>query len=239
MWNSMHYILFFLFVVIISGCSETQKTQFVTRQCNEIKFECLPEMADPSWQDISQNNGQVESLVINNVVNQKAEKLKYIISLTEQERSQAGITYVPTKKDYDFLHQLSTRDAIIEYEKDIAKLLPGYWGDTPKPIRYRWLRMAIVKAKKYANDDNGPYPWVMIRLCVRIGLRFDMDPKWEPIREYIQSGSHSDYGENISEIIDYIDYSIFDRKTSEFGDQIVPRNLLNIDDPKQELATMK
>lgn len=240
MKNSIHSILFLFFVVIINGCSETHKTQFVTRQCNEIKFECLPEIADSSWQDISRDNGQLESLVINDAVNQKAERLKDIISLTEQERSQAGITYVPTKKDYDFLHQLSTRDKIIEYEQHIEKSLPGYWGKTPKSIRYRWLRMAIVKAKKY-NNGYGPSPEQMIHLCTRIGLRFDLDPKWDPITAFI-SPTRGD-SNNMDVAADYIDYAIFDREAPEYGGDDfpsgLPSDLLNISNPKQELATMK
>jgi hypothetical protein len=70
------------------------------------------------------------------------------------------------------------------------------------------------KAKRFGIKNKKPAP--MIRLCARIGLNFDKDPKWRVVTEFIAKDPRN----NVAPAIDYIDWTVFEKTHTFTGVKI-------------------
>ena len=127
--------------------------------------------------------------------------------------------YVISSKDKAFLDEVELKNYLEDREKSLEKEFPGFWRDVPKPVRYRWLRRAISKAKKYGYEGEMTYSISIIDICARIGLDFDLNPKWKAITKFI---SHPDKGNRSYDTmaVEYIDFTIFNKDIDNMGNKI-------------------
>jgi len=113
-----------------------------------------------------------------------------------------------------FYDRVEAKRFLITMEKELAEEFPGFWRDVPKKVRYRWIRRAMNKAKRFGWTTKKP--GLMVRLCARIGLNFDKDSKWKAITNFVAKDAKN----NIAYAIDYIDWTIFDKKYDWTGTRI-------------------
>jgi hypothetical protein len=114
----------------------------------------------------------------------------------------------------DFYDRVEARKFLEEMEQDLEKEFPGFWRDVPKKVRYRWIQRAMNKAKRFGWETKKP--GLIVRLCARIGLDFDKDPKWEYITKFVAKDAKN----NIEVAIDYIDWTIFEKTYDWTGTRI-------------------
>ena len=110
-----------------------------------------------------------------------------------------------TSLDKDFFKKTEVKQFMDEMEKKLEKDFPGFWKDVPRKVRYRWIRRAMSKAGKfgYQVENNN----LMVEICARIGVDFDLNPKWKNITRFIAESRR-----NLVYARDYIDYTVFDKK---------------------------
>jgi len=194
------------------------------RPCAEVRFMCLPESQDKSWQSVPTEDG-IEDLELTPEVEQKYKKI--VKEWHEKYDAYYNDAYYakPHPKgekkpmlisslDKDFFEKVEQRRFLEEMEQELEKEFPGFWRDVPKKVRYRWIRRAMNKAKRFGYTKNKPGP--MVELCARIGLDFDKDPKWEYIVKFITSDSKN-IGTNMGIACDYIDWTIFNKPKGYSG----------------------
>jgi len=188
------------------------------RPCAEISFNCLPESLDKVWQSKPLKDG----LDTFELSKQNIEKYDNIVKEWHKKYDAYHAKVHPkgekkpmliSSLDKDFFDKVSKKRFLVEMEESLEKEFPGFWRDVKKPVRYRWLRRAMNKAKKFGYDskqNNG-----IVELCARIGLNFDKDPKWEYLVTFISK-------KEVHLLIasDYIDWTIFEKDTGYSGVKI-------------------
>jgi hypothetical protein len=124
-----------------------------------------------------------------------------------------------TSLDRDFFEKVDARRFLEEMEQDLANEFPGFWKEVPKKVRYRWIRRAMAKADKYGYNGGGKNiraKTQIIGLCARIGLDFDLNPKWKAITDFIKlpQGSRRSYGTIACR---YLDFTVFNKDYDVLG----------------------
>lgn len=192
------------------------------RPCTEIKFICLPESQDKYWQSIPTED-KIEDLEITPEVEKqydlavKAWNKQYHAYMEIHPNATRKDIMLISSLDRDFFEKIDRKQFLDSIEARLEKQFPGFWKDVAKPVRYRWIRRAMNKAKKFGYKSSKPGP--MIELCARIGLDFDKDPKWKYIVEFITSDPEN-IGSNMGASCDYIDWTIFNKRYSYGGYRI-------------------
>lgn len=178
------------------------------RPCSEIKFMCLPESQDKSWQSIPLKDG-ADSYEL---TSKRLKHYNYIVNawqLDKKTREERGMLI--TDLDKDFHKKVEAKQFLIEMEENLEKEFPGFWKETPKQVRYRWIRRAMAKAKKLGYGDRQITDNIqIIELCARIGLDFDLDPKWKAITQFVTlpKGPLRGYAGAACE---YLDFTVFEK----------------------------
>ena len=232
--------IFFIALLLLSGCETQQTKRYETvadmmraqqkayvdfekfkegRPCAEVKFMCLPESQDKSWQSIATSD-HIEDLELTPEVEMKYKKIAkqwnkdYDDYHSKPHPKGEKQPMLITSLDKDFFDKVQERRFLEEMEQELEKEFPGFWKETPKKVRYRWIRRAMKKAKKFGHKSKKPGS--MIELCARIGLDFDKNPKWNYITNFIKK----DPQDNISLSINYIDWTIFNKTHARTGTRI-------------------
>ena len=174
------------------------------RLCSELRFQCLPESQDKAIIDTPLENG-LDSFELTEEVEQK---IADIVAKGEKNYM------LVSDFEADFFDKVEEKRFLKEMERDLEKEFPGFWKDTPKAVRYRWIQHAMYKAKKLGYKSKKPNG--IIELCARIGLNFDNDPKYKEIKKFITSPNAVRRGYVFS-ACNYIDYTIFNKTHDKFG----------------------
>jgi hypothetical protein len=218
------------------------------RYCTDyLKFECLPENRDPS---ILKGNEPLADgkFAFYDWDEKRFNNLERINNMEDKERKEKMEHYVLTKADYEWMDKVTVKQWYKEMEETMEEQYPGFWGDTPRIVRHRWMRLCVAKGNMYGYglqhnvtfdqdgnilkdelvlDKNGK-PKVMegqremqqwIELCGRIGLNFDRDPKWQYIVDFIKHPDSVSMG-HAGEAVTYIDFTVFNKDTTPRGDRI-------------------
>jgi hypothetical protein len=189
------------------------------RPCAEVKFMCLPESQDKSWQSVPTKD-HIEDLELTPKVEKRFKKIvkdwndRYDAYHSKPHPKGEKEPMLITSLDKDFFEKVEARRFLEEMEQDLANEFPGFWKEVPKKVRYRWIRRAMNKAKKFGIKSKGP--GTIIELCARIGLDFDKDPKWDYITNFIKNDpkNHPVYA------LDYIDWTVFGKTHNLMGIRI-------------------
>jgi len=234
----MYRLQLMIIMLLLTGCNakETHKTNESTkkttnqnryvdfnrfkegRPCVEVKFMCLPESQDKSWQSVPTSD-HIEDFELTPEVEKKIKKIvkewhkNYDAYHSKPHPKGEKEPLLITSLDKDFFDKRKERRFLEEMEKDLEKEFPGFWRDVPKKVRYRWIRRAMSKAKKFGYDPKQNQP--MIELCARIGLDFDLDPKWKTITNFVGKEEV-----NIATANDYIDWTVFEKTYARTGTRI-------------------
>jgi len=178
------------------------------RPCGEVKFMCLPESRDKSWQSVPTKD-RIEDFELTPEVMRRRQAI--VQRWRDEEDGKVKEQSMKLSQiSEEFYDRVEARKFLEEMEQDLEKEFPGFWRDVPKKVRYRWIRRAMNKAKKFGYDPKKNAP--MVELCARIGLDFDKDPKWELITKFIAKKEV-----HLGVAIDYIDWTIFHKTKSHFG----------------------
>jgi hypothetical protein len=192
------------------------------RVCGEVKFMCLPESQDKSWQSVPTKD-HIEDLELTPKVEKKyklaikASNKQYHAYMKKHPNATREEIMLITSLDRDFFEKVDARRFLEEMEQDLAKEFPGFWKEVPKKVRYRWIRRAMSKAKRFGYKGKKPVP--MMELCARIGLDFDKDPKWYYIVNFITQDPLN-IGTHMGIACNYIDWTIFEKTHSFTGTRI-------------------
>ncbi len=179
------------------------------RPCAEVKFMCLPESQDKSWQSVATSD-HIEDLELTPEVEMKYKKIAkqwnkdYDEYHSKPHPKGEKEPMLITSLDKDFFDKVDERRFLEEMEQELEKEFPGFWKETPKKVRYRWIRRAMNKAKKFGYDPKQNN--AIVDLCARIGLDFDKDRKWNHITKFIAKKERY-----IRLACHYIDYTIFNK----------------------------
>ncbi|MCF6191208.1 MAG: hypothetical protein L3J51_12080 [Cocleimonas sp.] len=194
------------------------------RPCAEVLFKCLPESQDKGWQNEKQNEeNAIDFFELTPEVTARYKKVVKDWSKKYEENSMDP--YVISTKDKAFFDEVEHKQFLKEMEESLGKEFPGFWRDVPKPVRYRWLRRAMSKGDKYGYklpEYRGKIS--MIELCARIGLDFDLDPKWENITKFIAlpKSSRRNY---VGSAVDYVGFTIFEKDINRNGHNLTDWSL--------------
>ena len=181
------------------------------RLCDKLLWKCLPESNDTKrWQKPLENG--LDSFELTKEV---LEKEKAIIQRwrDEEDGKVKEQSMRLSQLSEGFYDRVEAKKFLKEMEQDLEKEFPGFWRDTPKKVRYRWIQRAMNKAKRFGYDPKQNNQ--MVELCARIGLDFDKDPKWDYITEFIALKE-----DNIGGAIDYIDWTVFGKTHARTGTKI-------------------
>jgi len=185
------------------------------RLCADVRFTCLAESQDKLVVDTPLENG-LDSFELTSEVMEK-----YFAILKEKSKNYDEYHSKPHQKgekepmhiselNKEVIEMVKEKRFLKEMEAQLEKEFPGFWRDTPKQVRYRWIQRAMNKAKVFGYDpkqSNG-----IVELCARIGLNFDKDPKWEAITKFIAVKEV-----HILYACDYIDYTVFEKDKGYSG----------------------
>ena len=177
---------------------------------------------DKSWQSIPTADG-IEDF---DLTKQRIVKYKKIIKKWHKDYESYYKTHklggkkpkLITDLDKDFFEKINKRKFLESMEKRLEKEFPGFWREVPKKVRYRWIRRAMNKAKKFGYDPELNRP--IVELCARIGLDFDLDPKWEYITKFIARKRIY-----IGMAVRYIDFTLFNKDKDYGGTRITDWSL--------------
>jgi len=185
------------------------------RPCGELRFECLPESQKKAWQEEPLADG-LDILELNSKTMNKYEQAvkawnkQYHEYMKNHPKATIKEIMMLTSLDREFFRKVEAKEFLVEMEESLAKEFPGFWKNTSKKVRYRWMRRAMNKAKKfgYKPKQNNQ----MIELCARIGLDFDLNPKWKAVTEFIQIKERYVYM-----AVHYIDFTVFEKDCDKHG----------------------
>jgi len=238
-----------LLLFLLAGCqygndnTKTTEAPYVDfkrwsegRVCSNVTFMCLPESQDKSWQSVPTKD-HIEDLELTKEVEKKyklaikAWNKTYHAYMEKHPNATREEIMLITSLDKDFFDKVDKRRFLEEMEQDLEKEFPGFWRDVPKKVRYRWIRRAMNKAKRFGITSKKPGG--IVELCARIGLDFDKDPKWNAITKFIEE----DPKNHVIYAIDYIDWTVFN-KTKGYGgvpitDWSMRRAIGKLPDPKK------
>jgi len=185
------------------------------RPCPAVLFNCLPESQDKGWQDQKKNkDNAIDFFELTPDVKMQFKTTRGKWNRIYEEKSMDP--YVIDEEDEAWMDEFERKHFLDEMEQQLAKEFPEFWRDVPHPVRYRWLRRAISKANKYDYNGEQTDAIQIIELCARIGLDFDLDPKWEAITQFVRmpDGPLLGYG---GEAVKYIDFTVFENNISAGG----------------------
>jgi len=192
------------------------------RPCAEVKFMCLPESQDKSWQSIPTEDKIADLEITPKVEIQydlaiKASNKQYHAYMKIHPNATRKEIMLLSSLDRDFFEKVDAKRFLVSVETRLEKEFPGFWRDVAKPVRYRWIRRAMNKAKKFGYKSSKPGP--MMELCARIGLDFDKDPKWDDIVKFIISDPRN-IGTHMGKACNYIDWTILNKTHAYTGTKI-------------------
>lgn len=212
------------------------------RYCSDyLKFECLPESRDSLILKGSEPlvNGKFPFYEYDE---KKYNNLVRINDMEDKERKEKMEHYVLTPSDYEWMDKVTVQQWYKEMEVKMEEQYPGFWGETSRPVRHRWMRLCVAKGNKYGYglkhnvtfdkdgsiltdelviDEKGK-PIVIegqremqqwIELCGRIGLNFDRDPKWKYILDFIKHPDSVSIG-HAGAAVEYIDFTVYGKDMS-------------------------
>jgi hypothetical protein len=119
------------------------------RYCTDyLKFECLPESRDPT---ILKGNEPLADGKFNfyDWDEKRFKNLERINNMEDKERKEKMEHYVLTPEDYKWMANVSLKQWYKEMETTMEDHYPEFWGDTPRSVRHRWMRLCIAKGNKY------------------------------------------------------------------------------------------
>ena len=178
------------------------------RLCADVRFTCLAESQDKLVVDTPLENGLDDFELTAEVM----EKYHAIIKRWRDEEAELvkNESIKEAELSEAFFDRVEEKKFLKEMEEQLEKEFPGFWRDTPKKVRYRWIQRAMNKAKVFGYDPKQNQP--MVELCARIGLNFDRDSKWEAITKFVAAkGVHVVYANR------YLDFTLFNRKKDNGG----------------------
>ena len=189
------------------------------RPCADVRFECLPESQDKVWQEEPLADG-LDVFELNSQTMEKFDEMitewnrRYEVYDSKPHPKGEKRPMLETDLEDAFFERVRAKQFLVEMEESLEKEFPGFWKNTSKKVRYRWMRRAMSKAKKfgYREKQNNQ----MIELCARIGLDFDLNPKWNMITKFIIEKE-----DNIGTANDYLDFTVFESDYSlQTGDKL-------------------
>ena len=189
------------------------------RPCGELRFECLPESQKKVWQEEPLSDG-LDVFELNSKNMNKYKQIvkkwnkRYAIYDAKPHPKGEKEPILETDLENEFIDRVDAKQFLVEMEESLAKEFPDFWKNTSKKVRYRWMRRAMNKAKKFGIISKKPQP--MIELCARIGLDFDLNPKWHYITKFINSNPKK----HVVYSVDYIDYTVFNKTHDRTGTRI-------------------
>ena len=190
------------------------------RPCADVRFECLPESRDRSWQEQSLGSG-LDTFELTPEVMKRYRAIIQRWRDEEEGKIEEQSMNIALLSE-EFFDRVEEKIFLEEMEERLEKEFPGFWRDVPKPVRYRWIRRAMNKAKKLGYNESKPNG--IIELCARIGLDFDLDPKWESMVNFLSLPNASKLGYDIV-ALEYIDFTIFNKNTDAYGRPITDWSL--------------
>ena len=185
------------------------------RVCSDVRFECLPESQDKTWQSEPLADG-LDVFELNSETMEKFDTMvkrwnrAYEIYDSKPHPKGEKRPMLETDLENDFFDKVEAKQFLVEMEDSLEKEFPGFWKNTSKKVRYRWIRRAMSKAKKFGYDPKLNNS--MVELCARIGLDFDKDPKWKEIIKFISLKERY-----IRMAIHYIDFTVFEKDYDKHG----------------------
>ena len=189
------------------------------RPCADVRFECLPESQKKAWQEEPLADG-LDVLELNSQtmdkfkVAVKAWNKQYHVYMKKNPNATRREIMLITSLDRDFFKKVEAKQFLVEMEESLEKEFPGFWRNTSKKVRYRWMRRAMNKAKIFG--DKPKQNNLMIELCARIGLDFDLNPKWHYITKFIAEDAKN----NVGAAIRYLDFTVFEKDNDRHGNKI-------------------
>ncbi len=206
-------------LLLLSGCQSKPKDTYVDfkgwsegRVCDKVLWKCLPESNDTKrWQKPLENGLDSFELTTEVLQKQRAIVQRWRDEEDGKVKEQSMRLSQLSEGFYD---RVEAKKFLKEMEQDLEKEFPGFWRDTPKKVRYRWIQRAMNKAKRFGSDPKQNN--AIVELCARIGLDFDKDPKWDYIVKFITSDPKN-IDSNIGITCDYIDWTVFDKSKGYSG----------------------
>ena len=192
------------------------------RLCADVRFTCLAESKDKLVVDTPLENG-LDSFELTAEVMEKyfailKEKAKNYDEYHSKEHPKGEKEpMLISELNKEVIEMVKEKRFLKEMEEQLEKEFPGFWRDTPKKVRYRWIQRAMNKAKVFGYKSKKPSP--MVELCARIGLDFDKDPKWNAIVKFIQSDSKN-VGTHMGKACNYIDWTLLNKTHGYTGTKI-------------------
>lgn len=118
------------------------------RYCSDyLKFECLPESRDPL---ILQSNESLEDgKLFYEYDEKKYREFTLITGYEDPKKGEKVKNYVLTSEDFKWMARVSLKSWYKEMEATMEEQYPGFWGDTPRAVRHRWMRLCVAKGNKY------------------------------------------------------------------------------------------
>lgn len=177
-----------------------------------LKFACLPESRDKELFDMSKPYVYEDGILYEDevlyVTSQEATQMNQANKISEETRKTMP-SYKMSPADSQLFRRVEFKEFMNEMEAEMEKQYPGFWGETPRKVRHRWMRLCMAKAVKYGyNTSNIRERAQFIELCGRIGLYFDRDPKWQYIVDYIKLPESPTMG-YAGEAVRYIDFTVY------------------------------
>jgi hypothetical protein len=203
------------------------------RLCADVRFTCLAESQDKLVIDTPLENG-LDSFELTAEVMEKyfailKEKAKNYDEYHSKEHPKGEkAPMLISELNKEVIESVKGKRFLKEMEEQLEKEFPGFWRDTPKKVRYRWIQRAMNKAKVFGYDPKQNN--AMVELCARIGLNFDKDPKWEAVTKFVSSKE-----DNIGTACDYVDYTVLSKSHGYGGNKITDwsmRDAQGLPDPK-------
>ena len=227
MQKILNLILLLSISFVIGGCEKTIDVAKLPshniqlykqdRYCMDyLKFECLPESRDKKLLDLTTlYDYEVDIL---EPTPQELKRKEEILAKKKREEKPMQ-QYVFDETDADMLYRIGFKNYMLEMEQTMERQYPGFWGDTPRKVRHRWMRLCIAKANKYRYGKRGGNlreAQQFIELCARIGLYFDSDPKWQYIVDFISLPESRVRG-YAGAAVDYIDFTVYNKDNDMTG----------------------
>ncbi|NOR56693.1 MAG: hypothetical protein GQ531_10880 [Sulfurovum sp.] len=185
------------------------------RECNYVAFRCLHESQDKSWQEQNLSDG-LDTFELTPEVMKKRKDI--VQRWRDEEDGKAQEEDMKTAAISEaFYDRVEAKKFLVDMAERLEKEFPGFWRDVAKPVRYRWIRRAMSKAKNFGYKSTKPGP--MMELCARIGLDFDKDAKWQYIVKFITSDPKN-IGTNMGKACHYIDWTILNKTHGYTGTKI-------------------
>ncbi len=153
---SIHLLTLIVSCLMLMGCDK--KTEELPshnpavfaqgRYCtNYLKFECLPESRDPTI--LNGNEPLEEGRIFYEYDEKKFRTYALITGYEDPKKGEKVANYVLTPEDYKWMAKVVLKQWYKEMEAKMEEQYPGFWGETPRSVRHRWMRLCVAKGNKY------------------------------------------------------------------------------------------